>query len=52
MMTAAELRKLSKYELARQHVLNGGIMGLNYYLTWKKDELVNTVLEDQERGAK
>jgi len=41
-----EISRKSKFELAQMHVANGGIMGLATYLKWRKDELVNAVLED------
>lgn len=43
----AQLDKVRKAELARMHVDNGGLMGLQTYLGWHKDELVNAVLEDE-----
>lgn len=45
-MTKAQILKMTKYELARTHVANGGLMGLATYLKWTKEELQNAVLED------
>lgn len=50
-MTAAqrakELNKLPKAKLAQMHASNGGLMGVATYLTWRKDELVTALLEDE-----
>ena len=42
-----EIQAMPKDRLARMHVANGGQMGLATYLKWRKDELVNIVLEDE-----
>ena len=42
-----ELSKLPRPQLARMHVANGGQMGLATYLKWRKDELINAILEDE-----
>ena len=42
-----EIQRMPKDRLARMHVANGGQMGLATYLKWRKDELVNIVLEDE-----
>ena len=42
-----ELTRTPKADLARMHVRNGGLMGLQTYLRWSKDELINAVLEDE-----
>ena len=44
---AKELRKLGKDQLALMHHNAGGQMGLKVYLQWRKDELVNAVLQDE-----
>jgi hypothetical protein len=48
MIPETELAKMSKYDLARMHRANGGLMTLAEYLQWTKDELVNAVMEDQQ----
>ena len=40
-----ELNKLPKSALAQLHVQQGGQMGYATYLKWRKDELVNVILE-------
>lgn len=45
-MTKAQILKMSKNDLARTHVANGGLMGLPTYLKWTKEELQNAVMED------
>ena len=40
-----ELSKLSKLQLAALHVQQGGLMGVSTYMQWRKDELVNIILE-------
>lgn len=45
--TPQQLDKMTKRQLAEMHVANGGLMGLATYLKWSKDELVNTVLQDE-----
>lgn len=47
----AELNAMPKDMLARMHVNYGGLMGFNTYLKWTKDELVNTVLQDEAINA-
>jgi hypothetical protein len=49
--TAADLSRKPKHELARIHVQQGGLMGLAVYLKWRKDELVNAILECQQAGT-
>ncbi len=43
----AQLYKMTKDQLARMHVANGGLMGYATYRKWTKDELVNAILEDE-----
>lgn len=43
----AELSKMTKAQLAQMHVNYGGLMGFANYVKWSKDELVNTVLQDE-----
>ena len=45
---AQERSKMTKSQLASMHVTNGGLMGLNTYLKWSKDELVNVILSDED----
>lgn len=42
-----ELRKLSKSRLASIHMTNGGLMPHSTYVKWRREELVNAVLEDE-----
>jgi hypothetical protein len=42
-----ELERLSKLTLAKMHADNGGIMGVGTYKKWTKEELINTVLDDE-----
>ena len=45
--TWQQLSKMSKDQLAQMHAANGGLMGVQTYRKWTKDELVNIILEDQ-----
>jgi hypothetical protein len=42
-----ELQKLRKPQLVQMHVRNGGLMGVETYMKWTKQELINAVLEDE-----
>jgi hypothetical protein len=42
-----ELAKMSKLDLVCMHIENGGLMGYQEYAKWSKDELINTVLQDE-----
>ena len=42
-----ELNRIRKDQLALLHAQRGGRMPLATYLKWRKDELVNAVLEDE-----
>jgi len=44
---AKELNRMSKRELAAMHVQYGGLLGFLTYAKWSKDELVNTILQDE-----
>lgn len=46
-----ELSRMPKNVLAHMHKQNGGLMPLATYQKWTKDELVNTVLEDEGYGT-
>jgi hypothetical protein len=46
--TWQQLSKMSKDQLAQMHAANGGLMGVQTYRKWTKDELVKAVLEDQQ----
>lgn len=42
---SAQLQKLTKREIAQIHIDQGGQMTLNTYLTWLKEELVDSVIQ-------
>jgi hypothetical protein len=46
--TLQQLSKMSKDQLAQMHAANGGLMGVQTYRKWTKDELIKAVLEDQQ----
>ena len=46
-----ELRKVPKATLAQWHAANGGVMGVQVYIQWTKEELINAVMEDEQHGA-
>ncbi len=43
-----ELNKMSKVTLAEMHIKNGGLMGLATYKSWRKEELISVILEDEK----
>jgi hypothetical protein len=42
-----ELEKMPKEDLVQLHMQYGGAMGAATYRRWHKEELINTILEDE-----